>query len=321
MHGSPESRLPASPLAKLRKLKSAVRDLNAVATAAMDRVSDAQMDYQRAEQRVSVLRANNIGGRNDAALREAGERRDGALAERNRAQAEHDARVERAAPLRNVLLACERYIERELVNFDAIEPAPAVAVPELRKSQTWFDAVAEVRARIAKAAADKQAAIDAPWPAEHAKARARQEIEQLAERGAPSVMALLESERGGVEWPSVYTAAGLATRGHEVVGRVGRDGYRFDPLPFSVWLNKAELIKRIEAEIDSRADDRSALDPVQRAKKIAQAEAAIYEAGLVEERIIEQAEQAGVVIERRDDADVRCVLGLSPSLPAPTRGL
>ncbi|CAJ0848995.1 hypothetical protein AMST5_00059 [freshwater sediment metagenome] len=319
-HGDFASRLPPAALAKLRKLKSAVRDLNAVASAAMDRVSDAQMDYQRAEQRVSVLRANNVGGRNDLALKEATAKRDAALAERDGAQAEHDARAKQAAPARNVLLACERYTEREIVSFDGIEPAPVVTAPELRKGQSWFDAVAEVRARIEKHRAERQAAIDAPQPSESAKARARAEIEALAEKGAPSVMALIESPNGGIEWPSSYQLAGAAMRGHEVVGRVGRDGYKFDPLPFSVWLNKAELIKRIEAEIDSRADDRSALDPATRQKKIAQADANRFEAELLEEAIICAAEQAGVVIQRRPDADVRAVLGLSPDLPAP-RGL
>ncbi|CAJ0866516.1 hypothetical protein AMST5_01867 [freshwater sediment metagenome] len=318
--GDPASRLPPAAREKLRRLKAQANDMGAITRAATDRLFDAQQALQSVEQRVSVLRSNNIAGRNDAALREATAKRDAALAERDHAQAEVDARVERARPVREVVLQVERYIEREIVNYDVIEPAPAISLPGLRKGQSWADAVAEVRARIEKAAADKQAAIDAPWPSDHAKARARAEIEALAEKGTPSVMALLESERGGVEWPSVYRQAGIAMDGYKAVGRVGRDGYVHDPMAFSVWLHKDEIIRRIAAEIDAKADDRSALDPVQRAKKIAQAEQARFEAELVEERIIEQAEENGVVIERRDDCDPRCVLGLSPSLPAP-RGL
>lgn len=319
--GSPESRLPPAALAKLRGLKSMAADLLAITRAASDRLADAQQDLQRAEQRLGNLRAANIGGRNDTAVREATERRDAALAERNRAAAEVDARVERARPLRELMVHVERFIERELASVSIIEPAPAITVPELRKSQTWADAVAEVRAKIEKAAADKRAALDAPQPSEAAKQRARQEIEQLAERGRPSVMALIESPNGGIEWPQRYEGAGLAMDGFRVVGRVGRDGYVHDPMALVLWANKDSILQAIEREIDAKADDRSALTAEQRQKKVAQAEQARFEAELIEERLIEQAAQAGVAIQRRDDADPRCVLGLAANMPAPKRCL
>ena len=178
-----------------------------------------------------------------------------------------DARVERARPVREVVLQVERYIEREIVNFDVIEPAPAIKPAGTAQGSAWADAVAEVRARIEKAAADKQAAIDAPWPSEPREGSRPRRNRALAEKGTPSVMALLESERRRRRMAVSLPAAGISDARPQGGRPCWRDGYMHDPMPFSVWLHKDELIRRIEAEIDAKADDRSALDPVQRAKK------------------------------------------------------
>jgi hypothetical protein len=316
-HGDFTSRLPVHAAEKLRRLKSMAADLGAITSAASDRLNDAQGKLQVIEQRLSVLRTNNVGGRNDMAIKEASERADAARAERDRAQAELDARIERARPLREVVLQVERYVEKALISVDEISLAPPVETPTPRKGESYNDLVAAVRTRIEKHRAERQAAIDAPQPSEAAKQRARAEIEQLAEKGRPGVMGLLESSHGSIEWPQRYQLAGIAMRGHEAVARVGRDQFVPDLLPLVIWSHRDAILQAIEREIDERSDDRSALDPVQRAKKIAQAEQARFEAELVEERIIEQAEAAGVVVARRSDADPRAILGLSPSLPAP----
>ena len=85
--GDPASRLPPAAREKLRRLKAQASDMGAITRAATDRLFDAQRHLQSAEQRVSVLRSNNIGGRNDVASERGDPKRDAALAERDHAQA------------------------------------------------------------------------------------------------------------------------------------------------------------------------------------------------------------------------------------------
>ncbi|GLI93667.1 hypothetical protein [Methylocystis echinoides] len=117
-------------------------------------------------------------------------------------------------------------------------------------------------------------------------------------------------------WPSRFElAAPILGADGQVTGVAGRDRFAPDAFALLAWLHRDTIIQRICAEIDAVADDRSALDPAQRAKKLAQADAAILLAEREEEAAICEALSRGFLIDRREDADPRAIVGIEGPAP------
>jgi hypothetical protein len=64
---------------------------------------------------------------------------------------------------------------------------PQAPEPRLNKGETVIDAIARLRLRVRELLADAHRIKSAPYPSAHAKARASQQVEELAQRGAVSV--------------------------------------------------------------------------------------------------------------------------------------
>jgi hypothetical protein len=136
-----------------------------------------------------------------------------------------------------------------------------------------------------------------------------EQVENLSERGAPSVLPLLE-RRGSLNFPKTNVRGQLY--GHadqnQIVGFAATETP--DALALFVWLHKDQLIKRLAADIMDLADDGAALDDDQRRKREAELTAEILECERLEEALIEKAEAGGLIIPRRDDALPEAVLGV-----------
>jgi hypothetical protein len=176
------------------------------------------------------------------------------------------------------------------------------------KGDVTPDAIEKRRRRIRALIADVKQTDAAPYPSALAKQRAREEIEQLAERGEPDFFPLIEQYRGKIRWPEVVLDfhIGLASpRGPDSAGLMA-------------CLFRDALIAFSERKIDEIADDANALTDAQRGEKFKTLLGDLLAVEREEEALI----QAAIFdVDRRADADPRAVLGLSSELPGPTRDL
>jgi hypothetical protein len=165
------------------------------------------------------------------------------------------------------------------------------------------------RAALRELAADLHEVRSAPVPSSAVKARIREQVDALAERGCPNVHHILEGSDAGILWNMLTLRANInghaATEGMPAVVGIAQTSTP-DAFALLAWLAKDALIARLEAEVDEQSDDAAALGDDERAEK----EDALLQRMLECERIEEllcEAEGA----ERRPDGDARAVLGIA----------
>lgn len=167
------------------------------------------------------------------------------------------------------------------------------------------EAIEKCRRRIRELKADLHTANSAPLPSFVQKAAARRQIEELAERGAPS-FDLLE-QGGSIVWPTLLIRTDTHRHPQEIP----------DQLAIFARYCGAQMLADIEKEIDRDADDSQALTDEQRRDKFATICSDLLATERDEEMLVREARARDLRVDRRSDADPRALLGLSSSLPAP----
>jgi hypothetical protein len=136
--------------------------------------------------------------------------------------------------------------------------------PKRAKNETIVDAVERQRWRVRELKSDQARIAAAPYPASHARAKIKQEIEALALQGAPVVSNVIEHD-GGVIWPTQRVRS-------EVFAE--QRGLAFGEMPngtaLLVWLLKEPMLKALSALVDDEADDAAALSIEARQQQEAQ---------------------------------------------------
>lgn len=175
--------------------------------------------------------------------------------------------------------------------------------------------VERIRKDIAELQAEKHAINSAAFPAAEAKARARAEIEMLAERGKPRVTQLIDhGPAAGVGWPHLVAKSSIYGMKTPLPGD---EALTADDLPGAhlaliAWLHKDQLIAALDVEITAVAEDDAALSTEQRAVKLAEVDARILDAERIECALVRN---AGGTIDFRENTDPRAVLGVDGPAP------
>lgn len=198
--------------------------------------------------------------------------------------------------------ALERWIEDN--RAVAVRPCPTLPRPPARPKDGWQAEVDRQRAVLRGLRADVHAVASAPIPAADAKARMRAEVAALAEAGAPDVGRCLEG--GSIRWPTttLRNVAGVPVA-HEAIDAHG----------LWAWLNQAQLVALLDAEIDALAEPDRALTAAQRKAEDARLQAEILKTERQEEATIVAAAAEGVLVIRRADADPRAVFEIDDNVP------
>ena len=137
--------------------------------------------------------------------------------------------------------------------------------PKLSKGEDIPTAISRLQRRGRELKADLARISAAPFPSAHAKVKMRQEIETLAQRGAPSMALLIEHDRE-IVWPQTNLRAAIynATQPSFAASETT------DVLALFAWLHRDHLIKRFEADIDAESDDAVRLTHAARQQQSAQ---------------------------------------------------
>jgi len=173
---------------------------------------------------------------------------------------------------------------------------------------TIADAVEQRRRRLRELKADARRVAVAPRPSAYCRKAIGDWLDELAERGAPRLLPLIEQGRIDlVTLPEI-------SRSETFHGAAKADG-KFSPTATAVivrtpdvmalmaWLDRDRLQKRLLDEIDNLSDDDDALTDDQRAEAFRQIAIDRLAVEREEEALIEQAASQGQAIARRTDAE------------------
>lgn len=312
--------LPAEAQDALTALRERVDDIHADVSRASDKMFDEGAAAEEAKTNFLVISDPNVAlrmgnGRTLAEDHPEFIRRKAAM---EKAQARHretiakkEALGQRWHGLKRLLTDVESYVATA-GNLTAV-PAPQVTLPRIDRLAAEVE---KVRKDIAELKAEKHAVNSAAYPSAEVKARARREIEALAEAGRPNVLRMIDhGPAEGIFWPDVKAQSRIL--GGMAVPLPGDVRHAGEELPgghlaLLAFLCKDTMLAAVMAEIDAVSEDSAALSSEQRVAKIAELDARILKAERIEAALV--AASSGSV-DFREDADPRAVLGVDGPAP------
>jgi hypothetical protein len=177
-------------------------------------------------------------------------------------------------------------------------------VPQLRKSETFAQAIEARRRRVRELQSDLQKFEAAPRPSAVAKELIRKEVDRHAEIGKPQVESVVDNGE-----PILWPITGVSRASHGVLKMpFTHTDNPFDGLAVLCWLHRDAIIEKLQADVDAVADDAIALTDADRARLIADAKADMLANERDEEVLVRQALAENLNVERRPDCDPRAVL-------------
>jgi hypothetical protein len=178
--------------------------------------------------------------------------------------------------------------------------------PKLGKGENGLlDAVANRRRRAQELRDELDRVENAPYPAAHCKAKIRQRVAQLAERGKPDVMPLMLFDQD-VTWPKENVKSQVY-----IEQRALAFSEQVDPVAFAAWFDPARLIAKLDGEIDAVCNDRIALTAETRQLKAAALQADLLLIERDESALTWAAMDERQPVEFRGDIAPQAILGLA----------
>lgn len=294
-------KLPGVTREKLVALRDAAESARAISKISYERIKELGSKRAATRAQLEQLSANSRSRSDDPSIAEGQKLLEKIERDLAAQQTEYSARQERARPLGQLVRRCESYISE----VSSIELAPPTPLPKL--AGPIVAEVEKIRARIADHKRAIRVALNAPIPSAEAKRRAIEEIDQLAQRGEPDTLGLVEGARS-IVWPSIDIPASLIAGPNG--GGVAEGRTETDTFGLFAWLHRDALVAKISALIERDADDGHALTDPQRAAIIKKSKTDMLADERIEEALITLGEQQGQMIVRREDCDVRAVLHL-----------
>jgi hypothetical protein len=176
--------------------------------------------------------------------------------------------------------------------------------PKLLKGESLLDGISRLQRRGRELKADLHRIRSAPFPSSHAKAKMRAEIEALAMSGAPSVSELIEHDRR-----IVWAMRNVQSQVFNAEAPSLAFGETHDLLPLFAWLHRDALIKALDREIDTEADDGASLTHEARQKAEAEVMGDLLAVERDEAALTWQAQDQRLPVEHRSDINLVALLG------------
>jgi hypothetical protein len=179
-------------------------------------------------------------------------------------------------------------------------------VPLAKGEASLLDQIEARRRRVRELKSDLHRVASAPFPSAHARAKIRQEVEALAQIGAPVVSYVIEHDAAtSTIWPmrrmqSEVIAAERALAFAEVP----------DTLALFAWLHKEALIAALDREISTESDDAASLSHEDRAVRIAEIQGDVDAVEYAESALVFKAWTEGLACEHRADCSPCAILGI-----------
>ncbi|MGY2804151.1 hypothetical protein ACVIHF_000881 [Bradyrhizobium sp. USDA 4506] len=188
----------------------------------------------------------------------------------------------------------------------------------LKRDEPISEALKRLRLRLGELDAEEHRIRSAPFPSEAKKRDAAALIARLAERGAPSITAMIDDNASEIKWPVTlqehHLMAAVLDAGTRVVGRAS--GQVPDVIGLICWVLRDTLTEKVNELIDTNSDDAAAVPADEREKQLAKIEADKLMIERKEAALVQAAQDAGEAIEHRTDISVLAALQLELVTPA-----
>lgn len=300
--------LPPAAAERLRQLRQRAKDAHAIVPP-FEQVREASMARVEAENALNRLTSHQqYGGFNLPAehrsVIEATRTLEKATADFNRLTELQRVRSSDWQASTAALSAVEGWLRDARPSGEILEDWDGPDV-KLVKGETVIAGIERLRRRVRELRADLHRIQSAPFPSSHAKQRMRAQIEAMAMQGAPSVSLLVESD-GDIIWPTVRQQS-------EVHGEQRALAFAQvpDTLALMCWLHRDALIKKLDAEIASEADDPAALSHEERREREAEVMGDLLACERDECSLTWQAMEQSQPVEFRGDISPLAVLGIA----------
>ncbi|AZO54898.1 hypothetical protein EJ077_16675 [Mesorhizobium sp. M8A.F.Ca.ET.057.01.1.1] len=299
--------LPRPAAMRYRKLTELKEDAHTLYLAAEPKIEEIRVDISKARTRLARFD-------NEWRLTMSQDELEAGKAEMEKAIARLKADIayieERRQPYSMQLTAIGTAIRRADAYIARIGPYALkdAALPKLGKGETVDAAVA----RIAALRAELADVISRPWPAADAKARARREVEFLADEGRVDVSKSV-LHRNQLGWPVAERTINLRGFGKGIADQYDTTNAA-STLAVVCWLFKDDIIAKLNAEIDAAAHDTEtqAMTAEQRTAQVAKIKNSIEAEQRIMAAIIWQDEAFDRI---PGDMDPRALLGLTGPEP------
>lgn len=183
---------------------------------------------------------------------------------------------------------------------------------ELKKGETAAQTLDRVQRRGRELQAELHRVRSAPRHSAWAKAKMREQISALAERGRPYVAGLIE-HGDEVRFAEASKSARVSADKPALAQWVEPDA-----MATLAWLHRDALIAALDREIEAEADDESALTDEERAKQEATLLADILHNERVEAELVWRTADDGAPLAFRDGISAEAVLGIAAVAKPPT---
>lgn len=202
----------------------------------------------------------------------------------------------------HVLTAVESWLREGVppgVVLEDIDGKP----PQLLKNESLLDGILRLQRRGRELKADLARIAAAPYPSAHVRAKIRQEVEALAQRGEVEVSDVVE-HNGALVWPmqrlqgaiiNAQAPSFAATEAPDVVA-------------LTCWLHKDALLAKLDALVSEEQDDAAALSATDRETRAAVVMGDLLACEFDEARLIEQAQAERLSCEYRSDCAPQAIL-------------
>lgn len=314
----PVELLPPSRRPLLLSLRQRSEDAQSLVRPLYEQLDELRPEKHLLSARLGELRrARGQGGPglddDDVQVRDAQRKLDAVDAEMARLNELVQARQTRSRNIAASVANCEDLLrEGRPGGTEIVEAAETDVASVLKKRESPMAVLDGLRLRLRELAADAHRVESAPFPAAHAKARARATIEQLAARGTVDVGPLVEADLD-IVWPTSTTRSQLVA----VVGRSGDQvagsalGEQVDAHALAAWLFRDAMIEKVEAEIDLVSDDAAALSREDRQMKLAEIAQNRLSIERQEAALVWRLQGDGLPVEHRPDANPLAVMGIA----------
>ncbi|MGY4158282.1 hypothetical protein ACVINW_004124 [Bradyrhizobium sp. USDA 4461] len=269
----------------------------------------------RRQQLILARTAGGLGADKEAAQIRDLDMRAASLAEKLRRLITQEAAA--AARMRNcesLASRCRAFLVRSGLpsGMRLASVSPIALADILERGESISQALGRLRLRIGELEADAERIRNAPFPSEAKKRDAAAFIARLAERGAPSVSAMIDDNASDIKWPFTLQEHDLMAvvlgAGTRVVGRAS--GQVPDVIGLLCWLLRDTLVEKVSELIDANSDDAAALPANEREKQLAQIESDKLITERKEVALVQAARAAGDAVEHRNDISVLAALQL-----------
>lgn len=304
--GNPRERLPEPAREHLEALETEAQEQNRALNDVREQLHELRQDRDRIRQRIDRLTKHptHALSPDDPAVMEENKRVERLTKRIEPLEQRHAEKQERWRELAALVGAIDHWIA-DHVRRGAWQMYQGPE-PQLRKSETFAQAVERIRKRIRELKADRAQHIAAPVPAAQAKQLLRAEVARYAELGRPDVVPVVDYGQA-VRWP--VAAMNKTAFGSLKMSVAGGDGSEvFDGAALLLWAFRDQITAALEKEVDALANDKAALSAEDRARLLAEVDRDTRANEIEEELFVRAASEAGQPIERRRDAMPAAVL-------------